>query len=216
MGDVERILGEALLRIRATYGGRVSFLFFGGEPSFAQALGARCIPYCDSYEAYRQAIGEASLDIGLAPMPDTPFHACKHYNKFIEYAAVGAACVFSDVPPYTRLRTLGGPGIYCENTPDAWYAALSELITDSGRREQLRGDVLRFVREHMCVETAAEALLTQLRACPIGDAGRKKRCYFTGISRCVDRIIRVVRFAAGHGSRAPADALHKLRSRKRV
>ena len=45
--------------------------------------------YLEDYEDYRSAMGTLGWDIALAPLPDTPFHRCKHYNKYIEYASYG-------------------------------------------------------------------------------------------------------------------------------
>ena len=166
--DVEAILWEALLRIRETYGERVRFEFFGAEPSFAGALGARTIAYQDSYDAYRAALNGLEWDIGLAPMPQTAFHACKHYNKFVEYAASGIVGVYSDNAPYRDIKERLGLtsreeiGVFCENTPDAWYEALCGLIDDAESRERMRLRVSELAHTALSVEVCAKALAAQL------------------------------------------------------
>lgn len=137
-GDIENILKDALLQIKREYGERVEFEFFGAIPSFAKELDARCIPYCDSYDEYRRTLNSLEWDIGLAPMPDTPFHACKHYNKFIEYAAAGAVGVFSDVMPYSRLKEKEMPCYFCENNSRAWHDLIFNLVVHSAEREMQR------------------------------------------------------------------------------
>lgn len=153
--DVQSILGDALIQVKRAYGDRVQFEFFGAIPSFAGELNARCIPYKDSYEEYQKALYGLQWDIGLAPMPDTPFHACKHYNKFIEYAAAGVVGVFSQEEPYTRLRELFPQVLLCENTAQAWKNAISGLIEDDRRREELRKQAVQCVRSSFSVESTA-------------------------------------------------------------
>ena len=156
-GDVEHILKDALIHIRQKYGDRVRFEFFGALPSFAKALGARCIPYCDSYDEYRRTLNALEWDIGLAPMPDTPFHACKHYNKFVEYAAAGVVGVFSDVEPYARLKSRGSPGLYCKNRSEEWEDAIEELIENNVMRADCRKEACSFLACEMSVAQSATA-----------------------------------------------------------
>ena len=165
--DLEVLLRDALLEIKAAYGSRVAFEFFGVVPPFAQALDARCLPYRESYDAYRLALNEARWDIGLAPMPDTPFHACKHYNKFCEYAAAGIAGVYSDVYPYTRIRAFGDCALLCENTPEAWTAALRRLVEDDTLRQSLRRAACACAQGPLSVTCAADALWRALSALPL-------------------------------------------------
>jgi len=70
VSDIECVLSKALEKIRAEYGDKVRFSFFGAVPSFAQNLDAQIIPYQDSYEQYRHTLDEAGWDIGLAPLMD--------------------------------------------------------------------------------------------------------------------------------------------------
>ena len=158
IGDIEDVLRTALIQVRAKYGDRVRFEFLGAEPAFAERLEARCIPYCDSYEEYRRTLNALQWDIGLAPMPDTPFHACKHYNKFSEYAAAGIVGVFSDVYPYTRIKAFPGCAVFCDNTPEDWVQALKALIEDADGREEYRRRAVRCAREKLSISASAEGL----------------------------------------------------------
>lgn len=172
--DVEGVLRDALIHIGDVYGDRVRFEFLGAEPDFAKRLGARCVPYRDSYGEYRRALNALQWDIGLAPMPDTPFHACKHYNKFSEYAAAGIVGVFSDVYPYTRIKTaFPGCGVFCENTPESWVRALSGLIEDFDGREDLRRRAIECAWSSLNIPRSAEGLWTALPPLSsLGTAGK--------------------------------------------
>lgn len=156
--DIEEILKQALINIKNKYGESVEIVFYGVIPSFAKQLKANCIPYTDSYDQYRNKLNEMAWDIGIAPMPDTPFHRCKHYNKFIEYAAAGAAGVFSDVYPYTRLKNIPECAVFCDNSPESWERELSRLIEDIDLREHYREQATRCSKEYFSIPLAALAL----------------------------------------------------------
>lgn len=161
--DLQSILGTALRRLHKEYGDRLQFVFFGAIPEFAAELNAVSVPYQDSYLAYRQELNRQAWDIGLAPMPDTPFHACKHYNKFCEYAAAGIVGVFSDVPPYTRIAQRYNGAILCENDPESWYMQLKALINDPQKREALRAEASRNANGLLCVAAAAEDFFNEAK-----------------------------------------------------
>lgn len=146
--DVETLLKKVLIQIKREYGNRVQFEFFGTAVSFSKELDAICIPYCDSYDEYRKKLNALQWDIGLAPMPDTPFHACKHYNKFTEYGAAGAVGVFSDVEPYSRLKNCPCTGKFCNNQRTAWYDAIKFLLDDPYQREKMREKTIGLMLEN--------------------------------------------------------------------
>ena len=155
--DLEIILKEALLQIKKEYGDRVAFEFFGAIPSFAGELNAKCYPYTDSYEDYRRTLNSLEWDIGLAPMPDTPFHACKHYNKFIEYAAAGIAGIYSNVMPYTRLKAFPGCAVLCENLTKEWTDSLHLLLRNRENLESMRNAVLERMNQ-FSIKNSSNAL----------------------------------------------------------
>lgn len=167
--DVENILKDVMLRIKREYGGRVEFEFYGATPSFAEQLDARCIPYCDSYDEYRKTLNSLEWDIGLAPMPDTPFHACKHYNKFVEYAAAGIVGVFSDEQPYSRLKEKKLPREFCVNTADQWEKAIRKLLDEPERREELRKACAQVAVERFAVSKCLGELLEIVTTEPLCD-----------------------------------------------
>ena len=158
-GDLESILGEALTQLKRAYGDRIRFEFFGAIPSFAQELGAACIPYQNSYDVYRRTLNSLEWDIGLAPMPSTPFHACKHYNKFIEYAAAGMMGVFSETEPYTRLKPMNAPAVFCKNDSASWYEALRFYIEHPEEREALRRRCTEMAETQFSVARSASGML---------------------------------------------------------
>lgn len=162
-GDVENILKDVMLRIKREYGDRVKFEFFGAIPSFAKELGARCIPYCDSYNEYRRKLNSLEWDIGLAPMPDTPFHACKHYNKFMEYAAAGCLGVFSKVRPYLFAEQYIDAQCLVDNDSSAWVKILRELVDNGELREKLRRETIQILSRELKIEDTAKRLWQEMK-----------------------------------------------------
>ena len=197
--DIEEVLREALIQTRDRYGGAVAFEFLGAKPDFAERLDARCIPYIDSYEGYRRMLNALQWDIGLAPMPDTPFHACKHYNKFSEYAAAGTVGVFSDVYPYTRIRAFPDCAILCENTPESWARALGALIEDSGRREDLRRRVTECALTRLSLSASAGELEAALADAASMKAGRALKPSWLGPMKVWNLQMRLVTKVRGYG-----------------
>ena len=156
--DVQNLLGDALRQIKKEYGDQVAFEFFGVEIPLAKELGARVLPYTMDYADYRRVLNESGWDIGLAPMPDSPFCACKHYNKFIEYAAAGVVGIFSDHEPYARLHRTIGLGLFCENTTEEWVNALRSLIDDRAKLEDLRRQVCECAAGPLNIDVIAQRL----------------------------------------------------------
>ncbi len=176
--DLESILREALTAVKTEYGSRVKIEFFGAEPSFAKEIGAECIPWTDSYDRYRETLNSLEWDIGLAPMPDTPFHACKHYNKFTEYAAAGIAGVFSEAGPYRRLDAFSAGAVLCGNKAAEWTDAIRSLVEDDGRRERIRKNAAAYAADELSVRRCAEALYPEIRECVNPDAKRMRGVLF--------------------------------------
>ena len=160
--DIEQILKDALVRIKEEYGEKVEFFFYGAMPKFAEALNAAMIPYCESYEEYRLKLNELQWDIGLAPMPRTEFHSCKHYNKFIEYAASAVAGIYSRVEPYSRLEKWEGFGLFSSNDATDWYNNIKSLIDNRDRMEAIRKKACEYAAGPLSVEYIARQFYKDL------------------------------------------------------
>lgn len=83
--------------------------------------------------------------IGCCPLADTAFNRCKTPIKAYEYAAAGAAVVYS-TPVYGRVMRPGLDGLEA-NTADEWEAALATLLDDPTRRQQMAARWAKRVRE---------------------------------------------------------------------
>ena len=208
-GDVEKILKGTLIRLKKEYGDRVQFVFFGAVPDFAGEIGAECVAYCNSYDEYRRTLDGLHLDVGLAPMPDSPFHACKHYNKFIEYAAAGLVGVFSDVMPYSRLREQFGWDLLCGNAPEDWHALLARLIEQPELIEAKRRELAALTEGPLSLTASAEHIGDFLDTMTPGEGRPVGSVWMAALRvRMIGGI--GVRFFLRHGAKAPKRALQKL------
>ena len=82
----------------------VRFAFMGNKRAYDEVFGPDPGPRFQyrepgSLEDYYTFL--ESLDIGLAPMVDTPYNRCRSDVKFIEYASRGAVPVLTGLGPYT-------------------------------------------------------------------------------------------------------------------
>jgi len=211
-GDIEQILREALLRIHSEYGRKVSFVFFGAVPAFAQALNAQCVPYCDSYDAYRRTLNDLQLDIGLAPMPDTPFHACKHYNKFVEYSAAGIVGIFSDVKPYDRLAKQFDWRLLCRNTAGEWYNAIRRLVDNPALLDECKRRAAELTSDAFSVPVIARALGGTLAVLPLSPRQDCKNAVFLPLIKLTVPLGRLFSGLKRYGLKTPVIILRKIKA----
>lgn len=96
-------------------------------------------------------------DIGLAPLADSSFNACKSAIKALDYAALGLVTLASDVAAYRGSLADGPGGRLVPNTTAAWYEALSRLIRDAALRHQLAEGGVQRLRASGTLASQADA-----------------------------------------------------------
>ncbi len=102
-----------------------------------------------SYPGFvRWARAAGPWDIGLAPLADTRFNACKSALKSLDYAALGLAVLASDTESFRTVLADGIAGQLIGNTTESWYTALSRAILDPDHRRGLAEGAARMLREH--------------------------------------------------------------------
>ena len=136
----------ALVEIHRRFGDQVQFDLIGfvsaGEvPAWIRRL-TPSVNASRSYPGFVHWITGAGRvtppwDIGLAPLADTSFNACKSPIKALDYAALGLATIASDLAAYRGSPADGPGGLLVPNTETAWYEALSRLIRDGAWRREL-------------------------------------------------------------------------------
>ena len=139
--DLESIQG-ALTTVLERFRGRARFVAVGMplprglalHPAVAHVVPPRAVR--KSYAAFTAYVARLSIDVGIAPLTDTPFNRCKSDIKFQEYAALGIPGVFSDLPPYRHAIVDRCSGYLAHDMRD-WIEMLSRLIESSDIRHQV-------------------------------------------------------------------------------
>ena len=143
-----RLILPALTEIHLRFGDIFSLDLIGVVAAMELPLWIRRIAppahAARSYPGFVQFLtGATPWDIGLAPLADTAFNACKSAIKVLDYAALGLAILASDVPAYRGSLADGPGGLLVPDSTGAWYEALSRLIRDHALRRTLAEGAVR-------------------------------------------------------------------------
>jgi hypothetical protein len=133
------LIEPVLERLHASYPGQFEVVMVGVARGLAEKPWMRVLKPDDG--AYPQfvpwLVAQGPFDIGISPLIDSTFNRAKSDIKCLDYLALGARPVVSDVEPY-RVEELDDLIDRVGNDPDAWYTALEDLVK---RRAELRHDL---------------------------------------------------------------------------
>lgn len=158
---IREILVGAIRRICDEFGSRVEVTFIGANPEIHDCEQVKYIPFLKPYEAYREYVEAGGFQIGLAPARIDPFYACKYYNKYLEYASIGAVGIFTRTDPYLQIVEDRRNGILCDNTEQSWYEAMKELIENTELRKKCKQQGIAQIKADFDAERVAESLVMQ-------------------------------------------------------
>ena len=100
-------------------------------------------------------------DMGVMPLPDSPFERGKCGYKLIQYMACGKPVVASPIGVNTQIVTPEN-GFLCE-TEEQWLEALRKLITDKALRNKMGEAGRQLVEEKYCVQQTAGQVIEYLK-----------------------------------------------------
>lgn len=160
--DLNQILEGTIGKIVEKYGNSIEIEIMGAKPDFVDKYHLTHLPYQDGYDAYTAYMAKCNWDIGLAPMPNTQFHRCKYFNKFVEYASFGIAGIYSNLEPYVYGIKNEENGLLVNNTTDEWFNAICKLIDDSSLRNKISKECLRQANEIYPLEKCANDYLEKI------------------------------------------------------
>ena len=132
--DDPSVLGGALARLT---GDGASFRTVGDPTGVGAAFGLREDPSGAPVPIAEYPEAVAGLGIGIAPLADTRFNACKSWLKPLEMSALGVPWVASPRAEYERLHRQGA-GILAD-TPRRWHQELQRLRSSPALREEMTG-----------------------------------------------------------------------------
>lgn len=150
--DINDIISEALIEIKEEFQEKVTLEFFGAFPNQIPRDYFCYYPYENNYDHYKEKLASLSWDIGLAPMPESPFHQCKHYNKFLEYAGNDIVGIYSNNLPYTRVIIDGINGFLTKNTKEKWINSIKRLIENPIELETIKAAIQNYWKEKYAID----------------------------------------------------------------
>jgi glycosyltransferase involved in cell wall biosynthesis len=157
-------IAPALLQLHRAIGARLTVIS-GGDRSLGEldAMVDRV-----AWAGARTDALLAEADLGLMPLPDTPFSRGKCAYKLLQYGAAGLPAVAS--PVGVNARVIGQTQALAASTVDDWIDAVSALLAESESARRERGRAARqAVIEHYSYAAWAPAFRRVLR---LGDTGR--------------------------------------------
>lgn len=153
--DLNQILEGTIEKLVNTYKESIEIEIMGAKPEFVDKYNLKHLPYQDGYDAYTAYMSKCNWDIGLAPMPDTNFHKCKYFNKYVEYASFGIAGVYSNLEPYVYGIKNEVNGLLVNNTTEEWFYAISRLIEDKKLRKTISSNCLKEANDKYTLENCS-------------------------------------------------------------
>ncbi len=111
------------------------------------------------------------LDIGIAPLEDTPFNRSRSDVKFLEYAAHGVVPVLQATGPYLGSVKQGRTG-FLFKTPDELISTLDHLVSDASVRLSVSASAREYVlRERNYLERGKDRVEFYLSLIAAGKKG---------------------------------------------
>jgi glycosyltransferase involved in cell wall biosynthesis len=113
---------------------RVRFVLrvIGAPPPHAPGVAVESLPW----DARREVADLQGFDVGIMPMPDTPWAWGKCGLKAVQYLAAGVPAVCSPVGAAPEIVRDGREGFLAES-PDDWERSLEALLADPDLRTHL-------------------------------------------------------------------------------
>jgi glycosyltransferase involved in cell wall biosynthesis len=101
-------------------------------------------------------------DVGLSPIPLTPYFEISSPTKVYEYMAAGCPFVSSKIPEVIRILEKAEAGLLSEHSPVDYASALKTLYTDEALRERCGKEGLRFTKDIHNYRILSSAFLEQI------------------------------------------------------
>jgi glycosyltransferase involved in cell wall biosynthesis len=181
------VLWPAIVEASRQLGRSVEFEFWGFTPDGLDQLqsACRCEPFTFSYEEYLDRLTSRGFDVMIAPLfGEKRAKRSKCPIKFLEITSAAALGVYSDVEPY-RAVVNGVTGIKCENTVEAWTAALLRAASLAyAERKAMVARAIECVDREFTTEVQAPRLAAALEAAVLhglldrAPSGKPRIAYF--------------------------------------
>jgi len=148
-------------------GGRARVVLIGSGPLKLPGVPVEIIPW--SAESEVREI--SSCDVGIMPLPDTPWALGKCGFKLIQYMACGLPVVASPVGVNSEIVDEGANGFLAAGGGD-WVRALERLLADRELRTRMGRAGREIVERHYCTQVTAPRVIALIESMAGTGAGR--------------------------------------------
>lgn len=114
------------------------------------------------YGGFMRRLAGRCWGVGLAPLADAPFNACKSDIKFLDYGAAGIPGIFADGPVYGAAQAHDA-GLL--SSPESFGSKILTLLADDGLRDRLARNAWHHVRDQRCLVQAVPRLWRIIESC---------------------------------------------------
>lgn len=153
------LVSAALREVAAR--GDVSVVLVGSGPITLDGIPCKVRPWSEA----REAVDIGAFDVGIMPLPDTPWTRGKCGYKLIQYMACSIPVVASPVGVNTEIVEHGGTGFLAGNREE-WVKCLSTLRANPELGERMGAAGRKRVEEQYCLAVAAPRLGRLLGSVP--------------------------------------------------
>lgn len=130
----------------------------------AEDFGLEGIPYEGlPWRAEREVEDVRGLDIGLLPLPDTPWTRRKLYLKLVQYMALGIPPVATPLGANPTMIDDGETGLLARNDAE-WIAAVERLVEDPDLRERMGERAAQVAHARYTLQANAEKIVAAFRS----------------------------------------------------
>lgn len=144
------LIAPALADLADRWGSRINIEFVGVAPPAVLQRRANVVWHQMNdidYADYVRVMNTKAFDIGIAPLIDNDFNRCKSYMKYLEYSAMGAVGVYSNLEPYLDVVEPGVNGFLAQS-PEDWAKHLSRLVETPELRLAVANQAQHRLREN--------------------------------------------------------------------
>jgi glycosyltransferase involved in cell wall biosynthesis len=143
----------------------VELRFIGAEDFGLYGVPHEARPWC----AETEIEDIRAFDIGLLPVPDTPWSRRKFYLKLVQYMALGIPTVATPIGSNMEVLEPGATGLFARDDHE-WVSALDLLVNDRDLRIEMGERAAQRAHASYTLQANADRIVaafhSALRACP--------------------------------------------------
>jgi len=104
-----------------------------------------------------------AFDVGLAPLPETPWTKRKFILKLVQYMALGIPPIATPLGANPSVIEHGVSGLLADGD-DAWVAAIDQLVNDRALREEMGKRAAEVAHRRYTLQSNAEKIVAAFRS----------------------------------------------------